>query len=89
MESKMSITSGQPVRYASYRSSEKHVCPKCGGLVYRIPRRFIDRCFSLFVDVRRYRCLADCGWEGNLSLSRAFATPQPDSVPLDAGRFQA
>jgi hypothetical protein len=42
-------------------------CPRCGGAVQRIRRRWIDRLVSLFGRVRRYRCHSlVCGWEGNL-----------------------
>lgn len=48
-----------------------HSCPDCGGNVYRIPRRTIDRVVSFFHRVHRYRCsTASCAWEGTLSAER-------------------
>jgi predicted RNA-binding Zn-ribbon protein involved in translation (DUF1610 family) len=42
------------------------VCPRCGGSVQRIRRRWIDRMLSAFAPLRRYRCHSPrCGWEGN------------------------
>ena len=42
-------------------------CPRCEGDLIRIRRRPIDRMFSLFVSVRRFRCVnLGCIWEGNL-----------------------
>jgi hypothetical protein len=42
-------------------------CPRCGGTVQRIRRRWIDRVLSVFARLRRYRCHSPlCGWEGNL-----------------------
>ena len=46
-------------------------CPKCGGSVDRIPRRWLDRLTSLLLPSRRYRCWsATCRWEGKLRNSR-------------------
>ncbi len=41
-------------------------CPACGKhSLSRIPRHPLDRVLSLFVKLRRYRCLHPaCGWEG-------------------------
>ena len=33
-------------------------CPNCGGTVYRISRRTVDRLLSVMTPVRRYRCMA-------------------------------
>jgi len=42
-------------------------CPRCGGKLIRVRRRFADRLLSLVRPVRRYRCRrADCLWEGTL-----------------------
>jgi predicted RNA-binding Zn-ribbon protein involved in translation (DUF1610 family) len=47
------------------------VCPKCGGSVQRIRRRWIDRLASAVVGLHRYRCHSlVCGWEGNLRRRR-------------------
>lgn len=48
-------------------------CPRCMGAAYRVPRRLVDCLMSRFVWVSRYRyrCRSmDCGWEGNLRVSR-------------------
>jgi len=46
-------------------------CPRCNGAAYRVPRRLVDRLMSRFVGISRYRCRStDCGWEGNLRVSR-------------------
>ncbi len=40
-------------------------CPRCGGSVHRIHRRWIDRVVSVVLPVRRYSCRDhDCGWRG-------------------------
>jgi len=43
-------------------------CPNCGAPgLKRGERRTIDHFWSLFIEVRRYRCYAfNCQWEGNL-----------------------
>jgi hypothetical protein len=42
-------------------------CPRCDGVVERIPRLGIDRLLSFFVPLRRYRCAnLACNWEGTL-----------------------
>jgi hypothetical protein len=53
--------------YHADSSAHGRSCPRCNGAVYRVPRRFIDRCVSLFKPVHRYRCSEmGCQWEGNL-----------------------
>lgn len=46
------------------------VCPTCGSRdLSRIRRRPVDRIYSLFFPVRRYRCCAfACNWEGVLKV---------------------
>jgi hypothetical protein len=40
-------------------------CPRCGGEVHRIHRRWYDRLLNLYIPVRRYQCKdADCRWRG-------------------------
>ncbi|MCB4359256.1 hypothetical protein [Quatrionicoccus australiensis] len=48
--------------------SARQVCPACGSRdLSRIRRRPVDRLFSLFFSVYRYRCCEfRCSWEGNL-----------------------
>ena len=52
-------------------------CPECGEHnLHRIPRRSVDRFFSLFVEIRRFACAnPQCNWTGNLRKpSRTVAT---------------
>jgi hypothetical protein len=61
------------------RISHGRSCPCCHGPVYRVPRRFVDRCLSLFMPVHRYRCgEMGCSWEGNL---QAQQPPRPSLGP--------
>lgn len=40
-------------------------CPRCGGELTRIHRRWLDRMLNLFVPLRRYRCKNnECTWQG-------------------------
>jgi len=49
-----------------------HICPRCGGSLYRIHRQPRDRLASTFQELRRYRCRArECGWEGLLRPSHS------------------
>lgn len=49
---------------ASPRLTGKH-CPRCGGDLYRIHRRWSDRLLNVLIPVRRYRCKDQaCGWHG-------------------------
>lgn len=42
-------------------------CPRCGGTVGRVPRRWMERLRSLVSPVRRYRCRSlVCQWSGTL-----------------------
>ncbi len=58
-------------------------CPKCNGEIYRIPRRFIDRVFSQFHAIYRYKCMSPyCSWEGNYAQSKEISsTPRTDRGP--------
>ena len=61
----------QVVQLRQYSSRCKHACPKCGDYLSRIPRRSIDRAFSAFFPVQRFRChFFSCHWEGNVRLTR-------------------
>ena len=47
------------------------ICPRCGGELERVRRRFVDRVISVLWAVRRYRCRnVLCVWEGNLHQKR-------------------
>jgi ssDNA-binding Zn-finger/Zn-ribbon topoisomerase 1 len=51
------------------RGMSSSACPRCGDLLYRVPRRLIDRLFSF--GRRRFQCVSRaCCWEGNLPLER-------------------
>lgn len=40
-------------------------CPRCGGKLHRVHRRFFDRLVSVYVPVARYRCQDhNCRWNG-------------------------
>ena len=53
-------------------------CPRCDGDLIRIRRRPIDRLISLFVSVRRFRCVTlGCNWEGNMRKDRYLAGSAP------------
>lgn len=59
------ISSGRSRRYDG--TTGGIACPRCGGSVERIRRRWTDRLISLVLPVRRYRCHAlMCGWKGRL-----------------------
>ena len=72
-------TANQPGRYSSIGVK---ACPKCGGDLFRIPRRATDRVTSLLVPVQRFHChFFSCHWEGNLRVSRGdFAATDPGDV---------
>ena len=47
--------------------SDPNACPECGGELFRVDRRFIDRLLSLFIPVQRFRCTNPrCGYELNV-----------------------
>ena len=51
------------------RGTSSSSCPRCGGALYRVPRRLIDRLFSF--RRHRFQCPSrTCGWEGNLPIER-------------------
>jgi uncharacterized protein with PIN domain len=59
-------------RSPGYRQTGRaHRCPRCSGPLVRIQRNLIDRCVSLLLPRRRYRCARmGCGWEGTLRVGR-------------------
>jgi hypothetical protein len=53
-------------------SSCGRCCPRCQSALYRVARRLPDLLLSLFMPLRRYRCISlQCSWEGNLRQKRA------------------
>jgi hypothetical protein len=74
-----------PPPFASFFDTEssacEHGCPHCKSSVFRVSRRFSDLFLSLFITLRRYRCISmKCNWEGNLREKRNFL---PGYVPRD------
>ncbi len=68
---------GNNVRYSAStdKAGGRIGCPRCGNDVVRIPRRLLDRLYSLFVPVHRYRCRQHaCQWEGRIKVSDPAAT---------------
>ncbi len=54
------------------------MCPRCKASVFRVSRRLIDLLVSIFLPVRRYRCISmECSWEGNLRPKRISS---PDKI---------
>jgi hypothetical protein len=52
-------------------------CPRCGGGVHRVHRRWGDRVVSLVVPVRRYRCSnKECRWCG-IRVAASRDAPEP------------
>jgi len=42
-------------------------CPRCNSAVFSVSRCFVDLLLSVFLPIRRYRCISmQCSWEGNL-----------------------
>jgi hypothetical protein len=64
-------TKSQIEQLVRYSRRHKRACPKCGGDLFRIARRSIDRAISAFMPVQRFRChFFSCHWEGNIRLTR-------------------
>jgi len=58
-------------------SSCGRCCPRCQSAVFNVARRLPDLLVSLFVPLRRYRCISlQCAWEGNLRAKRSVLLPQ-------------
>jgi len=52
-------------------------CPRCSSALYGVARRLPESLFSLFVPLRRYRCISlQCSWEGNFREPRAVLLRQ-------------
>lgn len=67
---------------ADYVGNAKLTCPRCRGNLIRRPRRPIDRLYSLFTPVQRYRCdRFSCRWIGNIAVDPVDAqSPQASSL---------
>lgn len=60
---------------ADYIGVSHHCCMMCGANLIRTPRRPLDRLWSLFVPVFRYRCNRyACQWTGNLRADSRVAS---------------
>ena len=58
-----------------------HTCPRCDGDMIRVRRRLVDRFVSLFVGVRRFRCVSPaCNWEGNVRRTSGRVSAAPASL---------
>jgi hypothetical protein len=45
------------------------LCPVCGSVARRVPRRLLDRVVNILWEFKRFRCAnAMCGWEGNIRM---------------------
>ena len=67
--------------HADYVHASGRQCPLCQGYLIRTPRRAVDRLFSLFKPVLRYRCQRfSCQWNGNLSRREADQPAQGESA---------
>ena len=48
-------------------ASHGRACPRCHSAVFSVSRRLTDLFLSLFIPLRRYRCISmKCSWEGTL-----------------------
>ncbi len=65
----MPIALKSPRSYSNRSGRLAPCCPRCRADMLRIHRRRIDRVFSWFTPVQRYRCLGfSCQWEGNIQV---------------------
>lgn len=54
-------------KHADYVNTCDRKCPVCAASLIRTPRRHVDRVWSIFVPVLRFRCQSfACQWQGNL-----------------------
>lgn len=54
-------------QHADYVNTCDRQCPVCAAHLIRTPRRNVDRIWSIFVPVLRFRCQSfSCQWHGNL-----------------------
>ena len=64
---RLAYTRSNPPMFGHGYRHIKRSCPQCGDTVLRVPRRVVDRLYSLFHPVYRYQCTSlECGWQGNL-----------------------
>ena len=80
------MTMQAPQSQPEYSRAGTRACPKCGGVLSRVPRRPIDRLTNPFVPARRFRCqFFSCHWEGNVPVVRKdFAATDPSLDKTDA-----
>ena len=51
-------------------------CPRCSSALFGVARRWPELLLSLFVPLRRYRCISlQCSWEGNFREQRSALLP--------------
>ena len=69
------------IGYADYLHASDRQCPLCNAYLLRTPRRPVDRLWSIFRPVLRYRCRRfACQWQGNL-VQRSAARPPGSGAP--------
>ena len=58
--------------HGEYLRTSTHQCPWCTAYLVRMPRRPVDRLWSIVKPARRYRCERfACQWQGNLPVLAA------------------
>ncbi len=68
--------------YADYIHASDRQCPLCAAYLLRTPRRPVDRFWSIFKPVLRYRCQRfACQWHGNLAQHTADDVARGGSAP--------
>jgi hypothetical protein len=72
-------------------ASHSRACPRCQSAVFSVSRRLSDLFVSLFIPLRRYRCISmKCSWEGTLRERKTRlpetlrAAPRLGSAPASA-----
>lgn len=53
-------------------AAHSRACPRCHSAVFNVSRRLNDLFLSIFIPLRRYRCISmKCSWEGTLREKRS------------------
>ncbi len=73
--------------YADYIHASDRQCPLCNAYLIRTPRRPLDRLWSIFKPVLRYRCQRfACQWHGNLAQRSATHNAADPAAPGNSAR---
>lgn len=76
--------------YADYIHASNRQCPLCAAYLLRTPRRPVDRLWSIFKPVLRYRCQRfACQWQGNLTQANAGRDAAPRGSASGNGPVRA